>query len=93
MLTKTRAAKLYHFLKRFVLPVHKLISITRAVSFVENSSVLKGPKSKAGIRKVPMVPQLRDILFAARKDSGYIVSKDGISPYSDTMYIRTWKIN
>lgn len=60
------------------------------MSFVSNAAVLKGPKSAAGIRKVPLIPQLKDILVPIKKDKGYIVSKDGETLYSDTAYSRAW---
>ncbi|MDD4279014.1 MAG: site-specific integrase [Candidatus Sumerlaeales bacterium] len=68
-----------------------VINVSKAVAFVGNAATLKAPKSEAGVRQCPVIQQLRDILFPIRADSGIVVSKDGITSYTETAYTRAWE--
>jgi integrase len=62
-----------------------LISINKAVTLSGNQPQLKGPKSAKGNRNVPMLTQLVEVLKPMARLTGYIVSKDGEKPFTDTM--------
>lgn len=68
-----------------------VIYIRRSVLFDGNRPVLKNPKSEAGIRAYPLIAPLRNILEPMRMDVGFIVSRDGFSPLSETGYTRAWE--
>lgn len=68
-----------------------IINIRRTVIFDGNKPVLKDPKTEAGIRAYPIIPQLQEVLLPMKKDIGYIVSLDGLSPLSETAYFRAWE--
>lgn len=67
----------------------KLIHIQRQITVHKNRPVLSAPKSKAGIRPVPLLPELESILREtlpndANRMDDYIVS--GKDPYSERQY-------
>ena len=68
-----------------------VISIDKAIAFIGNAPTLKGPKSVAGIRDLPIVEQLYNVLWPIKKPTGVIVSIDGEKNYSDTAYGRAWE--
>lgn len=64
----------------------KLIHIERQVTVFKNRPIVKPPKSKAGIRPIPLLPELEAILMETRptdsqRMSDYVVS--GAEPFSE----------
>lgn len=68
-----------------------VINIKRTIVYDGNKPVVKDPKTDAGIRAYPIIPQLKDVLAPMRKDIGFIVSVDGLSPLGETGYCRAWE--
>lgn len=66
----------------------KLIHIQRSVTYRNNEPVIDLPKSKAGIRSVPLEKQLSDILLPHWAE-GYIVG-NGESPMTKSSYRKGW---
>ena len=69
---------------------NNLIHVQRAVIFKHNRPEVGPTKSVAGIRDIPLLPELRTILSEHQKDSGYIVG-NGETPMTETQYRRTFE--
>lgn len=71
----------------------KLIHITKAVVFQSNRPVIKSPKSKAGIRFVPLPERLRDILLQCSPQTGYVITneREPDIPLTEVCYRRMWE--
>lgn len=63
-----------------------VIHVKRAVQFISNRPIVGETKSKAGIREVPLLPELKEALLKDRKEEGYIVG-DGEHPITERAYI------
>ena len=63
-----------------------MIHIKRAVSFVANQPLVGQTKSKAGIRDIPLLPELKAILEPYRREKGYLVGR-GEEPVTERAYI------
>lgn len=61
------------------------ISVTRAVSYTTNQPIISTPKTKNGIRKIPIDPQLIQLL-QPMETSGYVIGGD--APYTKTVFVR-----
>ena len=61
------------------------ISVTRAVSYTTNQPIISTPKTKNGIRKIPIDPQLIQLL-QPMGTSGYVIGGD--APYTKTVFVR-----
>lgn len=72
---------------------HKLIHVRRQITFINNRPVEKTTKSMAGIREVPMMPELEKILIENMpKDAmpeHYVV--DGEEALSERSFRNTWE--
>ena len=72
---------------------HKLIHVRRQITFITNRPVEKTTKSKAGLREVPLLPELEQILrnnLPASEDfAQYVV--DGEEALSERSFRNTWK--
>ena len=72
---------------------HKLIHVRRQITFINNRPVEKTAKSKAGLREVPLLPELEQILrnnLPASEDfAQYVV--DGEEALSERSFRNTWK--
>lgn len=72
---------------------HKLIHVRRQITFINNLPVEKTTKSKAGLREVPLLPELEQILrnnLPASEDfAQYVV--DGEEALSERSFRNTWK--
>jgi integrase len=68
----------------------KLINIRRSVRFVGNKGYIGPTKSKAGVRLIPLEPQLEDILMVLPPDSKYILG-NGEFPITEMTYKRGWE--
>jgi integrase len=66
----------------------RLIYIQRAVTYKDNDPVIDLPKSKAGIRSVPMEKQLSDIL-TPYQSYGFIIG-NGDSPITKSSFHKSW---
>ena len=70
----------------------KLIHIRRQITFINNRPVEKATKSQAGLREVPMLPELEKILLANRpadaSPTNYVV--DGEEALSERSFRNTW---
>ena len=71
----------------------KLIHVRRQITFINNRPVEKSTKSKAGIREVPMLPELEKILLENRPknadETHYVV--DGEEALSERSFRNTWE--
>lgn len=71
----------------------KLIHINRQISIVSNRAYVKTTKSKAGVRSVPLLPELEKILLANKpenaEDTDFIVS--GKIPSSERSFRNSWE--
>lgn len=72
---------------------HKLIHVRRQITFINNRPVEKLTKSKAGLREVPLLPELEQILrnhMPVSEDfAQYVV--DGEEALSERSFRNTWK--
>lgn len=68
----------------------KLINIRRSVRFVGNKGYIGPTKSKAGVRLIPLEPQLEDILTALPRVGKYILG-NGDLPITEMTYKRGWE--
>ena len=72
---------------------HKLIHVRRQITFINNRPVEKLTKSKAGLREVPLLPELEQILRnhmpANDALAQYVV--DGEEALSERSFRNTWK--
>lgn len=68
-----------------------VININSAVSFDGNRPIVGTPKSDAGTRSYPLIDALYNLLFPTRQATGFIASRDGVSPMSETGYTRAWE--
>jgi len=66
-----------------------LIHIQRAATFRGNRPVIGPTKSAAGVRCIPLDPQLRAILLPLRQYSGYLIGQN--EPITQMTYKRTWE--
>lgn len=67
-----------------------LVYVKRAVGFISNKPIVGPTKSKAGIREIPLLPELEEILTKYRMETGYIVGgKD--EPLSERAYRRAYE--
>lgn len=68
----------------------KLINIQRSVRLVGNKGYIGPTKSKAGVRLIPLEPQLEDILAALPHAGKYILG-NGEFPITEMTYKRGWE--
>lgn len=62
-----------------------MISVSRAVSYTTNQPILSTPKTKNGIRKIPLDPQLLRLLQPL-ESTGFIIG--GETPLTKTVFVR-----
>lgn len=67
----------------------KLIHIQRSVGFMSNQPIVGPPKSKAGLRFIPLQPQLEAILKPFAQKDGYVLG--GEEPLTQMNYKRGWQ--
>ena len=68
----------------------KLINIRRSVRFAGNKGYIGPTKSKAGVRLIPLEPQLEEILTALPHDGKYILGNGEFS-ITEMTYKRGWE--
>lgn len=66
----------------------KYISVTRGITFTGNKPVIGPPKSAAGYRMVPLLPELENFLRHMKQTGTYIIGGNLIT---ETVYKRTWE--
>lgn len=67
----------------------KMISITKSIEYIRNRPYIKEPKSKSGIRKVPILNNLMPYLQNSPEDKNFYVF-GGENILSETMIRRRW---
>ena len=67
-----------------------LIHVRRAVTFISNKPILGETKSKAGMRDIPLLPELKTVLEKDRREEGYVIGK-GDAPITEAMYRRAFE--
>ena len=65
----------------------KLIHISRSCTYVCNRPVFGPPKSRSGVRFVPLLPPLEKILLALPKATGFIIEE----LFTERKFKRTWE--
>ena len=68
---------------------HNIIHVKRAISSAENQPAIVPTKSKAGVRDIPLLPELKAYLEQVRCQSGFILG--GNKPLTETQYRRMFK--
>lgn len=69
----------------------RIIRIFRSVTFVSNQPIVGEPKSKAGYRKLPIIPALEVVLRANVAEPSVYVVGGGDTPITQSRYDRAWK--
>lgn len=67
----------------------KLVHIQRLVGFMGNQPVIGPTKSKAGVRFIPLQPQMEAILKPFAQQEGFVLG--GSTPISEMTYKRGWE--
>lgn len=65
------------------------INVVHSLEFVGNKSEIKDPKSKAGVRKIPICNELKQELDKHNDREGYIFGKN--TTYTETKFKRMWQ--
>ena len=68
----------------------KMIQVTKAISIINNQPVTKEPKSKAGIREVPIPDFLIDVLRNVEQSSTIVCPDTKGLRMTDVAYRRAW---
>lgn len=69
----------------------KTLHVTKSVIFENNQPVIKGPKSKAGIRDIPLPDFLIAMLKGVHKSSAVFLTSQQGERMSETAYVKAWK--
>lgn len=69
----------------------KVITVSKALCILSNRSYIKEPKTKAGVRQVPIPDILLDALKEVRRDKGPVFSTVKVEEISDMSYRRAWE--
>lgn len=72
---------------------NKVIHISKSVDFKTNRPTIKPPKSKAGIRDVPLADHLSKTLMQRESKQGYVITnpRDSTIPLTEVGYRRMWE--
>lgn len=68
----------------------KIIHVTKAASTVKNKTIIKKPKSEAGIRDIPIPKVLFKVLMEIRKPSGFVCTNINGGMLTESSYMRQW---
>lgn len=74
--------------------INRIINIRSSVDFLHNQPKNKDPKSKAGYRSIPIIPQLYDLLIEVRgktRSEFVLPAADDIKQMSDMSIRRLWE--
>ena len=66
----------------------RIITVSRAITFAGNQPVIDTPKSAAGYRQIPLLPELQSFLLLLPHRGDYIIG--GNEPITEQVYQRTW---
>lgn len=64
--------------------------VTKAASVVKNKTIIKKPKSEAGIRDIPIPKVLLRVLMEIRKPSGFVCTNINGGMLTESSYMRQW---
>lgn len=67
----------------------RIITVNRAITFAGNQPVVDTPKSAAGYRQIPLLPELQAYLLTLPQRTGYVIG--GRQPITEQVYQRTWE--
>lgn len=70
---------------------NRIICVKHSITFKNNRPVVCGTKSKAGIREVPIIEELYEILKQCKDKAGYLIKNSDNEPLSEKAYQRTWE--
>ena len=66
----------------------RMITVSRAITFTGNQPIVDTPKSAAGYRQIPLLPELQAFLLSMPQRTGYVIG--GQHPITEQTYQRTW---
>lgn len=69
---------------------NRLIKVTKAVKSLKNVTIIKKPKSKAGIRDIPIPNVLMKVLMEKRKPDGYVCTSASGEMLTDSSFSAGW---
>lgn len=69
---------------------NRLIKVTKAARSLKNVMTIKKPKSKAGIRDIPIPNVLMKVLMERRKANGYVCTSAAGGMLTDSSYKSGW---
>ena len=67
----------------------RIITVSRAITFAGNQPVIDTPKSAAGYRQIPLLPELQAFLLSLPRQGAFIIG--GQQPITEQVYQRTWE--
>ncbi len=67
----------------------RMITVSRAITFTGNQPVVDTPKSAAGYRQIPLLPELQAFLLSMPQRTGFVIG--GQQPITEQTYQRTWE--
>ena len=67
------------------------IRVARSIAFDRGRPYVKAPKTRAGVRQIPLLPDLADALAPLRQKSGYLFHRENGEPLDSKTYERWWK--
>lgn len=67
----------------------RIITVNRAITFAGNQPVIDAPKSAAGYRQIPLLPELQAFLLSLPRHGEFIIG--GHRPITEQVYQRTWE--
>lgn len=69
---------------------HRVIKVRQSACNLKNVTTIKEPKTKAGVRDVPIPNVLLSVLMEIRKPSGFVFTNNEGGIMSDTSFKRQW---
>ena len=69
----------------------RVIRVSRAIAFDRGRPFVKAPKTQAGLRTIPLLPDLAEALAPLRQKSGYLFHRENGEPLDSKTYERWWK--
>ncbi len=70
--------------------INRFLCIRQSIYYENGKPNVGRPKTKAGIRDIPLDNLLASILIPIKKDMGYIIG-DGVNPMTECAYRRSWE--
>ena len=69
---------------------NRIIKVTKACRSLKNETIIKKPKSKAGIRDIPIPNVLLKVLMERREATGFVCTSAEGEMLTETAYARGW---